>query len=82
MNITAHQEKKKNEEMKTGMKKAEGKKQATDFREAVCCLVAVIQGVARRKNGLWGVSGVTGTFGKANSHFDPSQTESGTALPR
>ena len=29
-----------------------------------------------------GVSGVTGTLGKANSHFDPTQTGSGTAPPR
>ena len=28
-----------------------------------------------------GVSGVTGTLGKANSHFDPTQTGLGTALP-
>ena len=35
MNVTAHQEK-KNEEMKTGMKKVEGRRQATDFRKAVC----------------------------------------------
>ena len=29
-----------------------------------------------------GVPGVTGTLGKANSHFDPTQTESGTTPPR
>ena len=29
-----------------------------------------------------GVPGVTGTLGKANSHFDPIQTGSGTAPPR
>ena len=29
-----------------------------------------------------GVPGVTGTLGKANSHFDPTQTGSGTAPPR
>ena len=28
------------------------------------------------------VPGVTGTLGKANSHFNPTQTELGTALPR
>ena len=28
------------------------------------------------------VPGVTGTLGKANSHFDPTQTGSGTAPPR
>ena len=29
-----------------------------------------------------GVPGVTGTLGKANSHFDPTQTGLGIALPR
>ena len=29
-----------------------------------------------------GVLGVTGTLGKANSHLDPTQTESETAPPR
>ena len=28
------------------------------------------------------VPGVAGTLGKANSHFDPTQTGSGTAPPR
>ena len=82
MNVTAHQEK-KNEETKTNMKKAgEGKRQATDFREAVCCPSAVVQGATRQKNGLRGVPGVPGTLGKANSHFDPTQTGSETASPR
>ena len=52
MNVTAHQEKKKNEETKTGMKKTgEGKRQATDFKEAVCCPSAIVQRAAPRKNG-------------------------------
>ena len=29
-----------------------------------------------------GVPGVTGTFGKANSHFNPTQMGLGTAPPR
>ena len=29
-----------------------------------------------------GVPGVPGTLGKANSHFDPTQTGSGTTTPR
>ena len=50
MNVTAHQEKKKNEKTKTGMKKAgEGKRQATNFSEKVHCPSAVVQGAARRK---------------------------------
>ena len=51
MNVTAHQEKKKNEEMKAGKRKArEERKQATDFKEAVCCPSAIVQGAAQRKN--------------------------------
>ena len=53
MNVTAHQEKEKNEEMKKGKRRAEEKKkrkQATDFEEAVCCPSAVVQVAACRKN--------------------------------
>ena len=47
MNVTAHQEKNKNKEMKTGKKRAGEKKkrkQVTNFKEAVCCPTAIIQG--------------------------------------
>ena len=83
MNVTAHQEKKKKEEeTKTGMNKTgEGRRKATDFREPVCSPSAVVQGTARRKNGLRGVPRGTGTLGKTNSHFDPIQTGLGTAPP-
>ena len=46
MNVTPHQKKEKNEEMKTGKRRAgeERKiKQATDFEGAVCCPFAVVQ---------------------------------------
>ena len=49
MNVTAHQEKEKNEETKKGKRRAGEKKkrkQATDFEEAVCCPSAVIQEAA------------------------------------
>ena len=48
MNVTAHQEKEDNEETKGKRGAAEKKKrkQATDFKEAVCCLFAVVQGAA------------------------------------
>ena len=49
MNVTAHQEKKKNEETKKGKSRAGEKKkwkQATDFVDAVCCPSAVVQGAA------------------------------------
>ena len=89
MNVTAHQE--KNEEIETGLKKAgknektetgmkktrEGRRQVTDFREAKCCPSAVVRGAAQQKNSLRGVPEVTGTLGKTNSHFDPTQTGSG-----
>ena len=46
MNNTAHQEKEENEEMKKGKRGAGEKKkrkQATDFKEAVCYITAVVQ---------------------------------------
>ena len=53
MNVTTYQEKKKNEESKTGMKKAgERRRQVTNFRKAVCCPSVVNQGMARQKNGF------------------------------
>ena len=51
MNVTAHQEKEKNEKTKTAMKKAgERRRQATHFRKAVCCSSAIVQGAAWREN--------------------------------
>ena len=51
MNVTVHQEKEKNEETKTGKRKAvEERKQATNFEETVCCPSAVVHGEAQRKN--------------------------------
>ena len=47
MNITAHQQKEKNEETKMGKRKiGEERRQATDFEEAVCCPSAIVQGAA------------------------------------
>ena len=51
MNAVAHLEKKKNEERKAGKRKAgEGRRQVTDYKEAVCCPTVVIQGAALQKN--------------------------------
>ena len=50
MNVAAHQEKEKNE--KTGKRKAGVERRQADFKEAACYSSAVIQGAARRKNGL------------------------------
>ena len=53
MNVAAYQEKEKNEKTKTGKRKAgEGRRQATNFKEAVCCPTSVVQGAAQRKNDL------------------------------
>ena len=42
MNVIAHQEKEKDEETKTGKRKAgEKRKQATDLKKVVCCLSAL-----------------------------------------
>ena len=76
MNVATHQEKEKNE--KTGKRKAEVKRRQANFKEAACYPSAVVQGAARRKNALCeGSTRVTGTLGKTNSHFDPTQTGRG-----
>ena len=79
MNVAAHQENKN-----TGKKASrEKKRQTTDFRETECCPSVVVQRAAGRNNDwMWRVPGVTGTLGKASSHFHPPQTGSGTAPPR
>ena len=73
MNVAAHHEKEKNE--KTGKRKAGEERRQADFKEAACCPSAVVQGAAQRKNGLCEKS-ARGNWdpGKANSHFDPTQT--------
>ena len=50
MNVAAHQEKEKNE--KTGKRKAGVERRQANFKEAACYPSAVVQGAARRKNGL------------------------------
>ena len=82
MNVAVHQEKEKNE--KTNKREeGEERKQSTDFKEAACCISAVVQRAARQKVVcVKGVFAVTGTLGKVNCHFDPSQTGSATASPR
>ena len=57
MNVTAHQQKEENEETKKGKRGAgEKRKQATDFKEAVCCPSAVVQGQhsKKMKGSAWG----------------------------
>ena len=50
MNVATHQEKEKNE--KTGKRKAGVKRRQADFKEAACYPSAIVQGAARRQNGL------------------------------
>ena len=76
MNVAAHQEKEKTKMSKR--KAGEERRQATDFKEAVCCPSAVVQGAAWQKNGFcegsaWG----NWNLGKVNSHFYPNQMASG-----
>ena len=61
MNVAAHQEKKKNE--KTGKRKAREERRQADFKEAACYPSTVVQGAARRKNGL--------CEGSARGNWDP-----------
>ena len=73
MNFSAHQEKEKNE--KTGKRKTREQRRQADFKEAACHPSAVVQKAARRKMVcVRGVLGETGTLGKANSGFNPTQT--------
>ena len=72
MNVATHQEKEKNE--KTGKRKAGEERRLANYKEAACYPSAVVQGAARRKMVcVRGVPGVTGTLGKANSHFNPTE---------
>ena len=74
MNVAAHQEKEKNG--KTNKRKAgEERRQATDFKEVACYPSAVVQGLHSKKMVCVREGpGVTATLGKANSHFNPTQT--------
>ena len=65
MNVAAYQKKDKNEETKTGKRKAKGRRQATSFKEAAHCPSAVVQGAARRKNDL--------CEGSARGNWDPGE---------
>ena len=81
INVAAHQEKEKNE--KTGKRRAGEERRQADFKEAACYPSAVVQGAARQKMVcVRGVPWVTGTLGKAKSHFNPTQMGLGTAPPR
>ena len=79
MNVAAHQEKKKNEKT--------DKRKAGEDRPILKKLLATLLQSFRKLHGekmvcVRRVPGVTGTLGKANSHFDPTQTGLGTTPPR
>ena len=63
MNVAAHQEKEKSE--KTGKREAGEEKRQADFKEAACYSSAIVQGAARRKNGL--------CEGNARGNWDPRE---------
>ena len=81
MNVAAHQEKEKNK--KTGKRKAGEDRRQADFKEAACYPSAVVQGAARRKNGLCEES-ARGNWDPHESQqpFQPNPNGSGTAPPR
>ena len=79
MNVVAYQEE-KNE--KTGKRKEGEDRRQADFKKAAATFCGR-SGAARQKMiCVRGVPGVTGTLGKANSHFDLTQTGLGTAPQR
>ena len=72
MKVAAHQEKEKNK--KTGKRKAEERRQA-NLKRLRGTLLRSFRGLHGEKMVcVRRVPGVTGTLGKANSHFDPTQT--------
>ena len=78
MNVAAHQDKEKNEKT--------GKRTAGEGRPILKWLRATLLRSFRGLHGekmvcVRGVPGITGTLGKASSHFNPTQTGLGTAPP-
>ena len=65
MNVAADQEKEKNE--KTGKRKAGVERRQANFKEAACYPSAVVQGAARRKNGL--------CEGSSRGNWDPQEVQ-------
>ena len=52
MNVATHQEKEKEKNKKTGKRKTGEERRQIDFKEAARYSSSVVQGAARRKNGL------------------------------
>ena len=65
MNVEAYQEKEQNE--KTGKKKAGEERRQADFKESACHSSAIVQGAERQKNGL--------CDGSARGNWDPREDQ-------
>ena len=63
-----------------GQEKRERENRRSILKKLCAALPRSFRGQHSEK--MKGVPGVAGTLGKANSHFDPIQTGSGTASPR
>ena len=79
MNVSAYHDKEK-----TGKRKAgEERRQETDFKEAACCLSAVVQGTYGEKMVcVGGVPGVTGTSGSPTAILTQGYLELRDVKPR
>ena len=81
MNVATHQEKEKNE--KTGNRRQEKRKDRLILKRLRATLLRSFRGLHGEKIvRVRGVPAITGTLGKANSHFNPTRTGLGTAPPR
>ena len=78
---SAHQEKERDEETKTGKRKVREDRQSILKKLCAALLLSFKRQHCEKMVCAKGVPGVTGTLGKANSHFNPTQTGSGTAPP-
>ena len=82
MNVAAHQEKETNEETAKREAGEERNSQPISRRRRVALLPLFREQHGEKMICEKKVPGVTGTLGKANSHFNPTQVGLGTALPR
>ena len=77
MNVATHQKKEKNEKM-SKREAGEERRQATDFKE---CMLPFRGQHSKKMVCVRKLLGVTVILGKANSHFDSTQTGLGIAPP-
>ena len=79
MNVAAHQKESKN----TRERQENRRNRRLILKRVSAALLRSFREQYGKKNDLIrGAPGVTGTIGKAKSHFDPTQMRSGTAPPR